>query len=125
MDFLTFEQAKQAKLNGLPYPPDNDDCWFGMLFETEQPYYQVAFVGTGQWELFKQHCINNGVWRATPTDLLRAMPPGWALYIDKKTEIRTEWICKDINGTEEFRSFSPCEAVFDAWCSLIDKADHL
>lgn len=127
MDFLTYEQANKAKILGLQYPPETDDAFFGMLFEAKEPSYQYAFVGTGQWELFKQHCLNNGVWRATPVDLLRAMPDGWALYIEERDDIRTRWACLNMeqgvfdvleNGLDKFTGLSPIEAVFSAWLSL-------
>lgn len=124
MDFLTYEQAKQAKEAGLAYPPDSNGQWFGMLFESEKPTFQYAFVGTGQWELFKQHCLDHGVFRATPTDLLRALPDNWALYIEDLNDIYTRWACRNLdqpvydvfeNGSEVFRGNEPCEAVFKAW----------
>lgn len=124
MDFLTYEQAKQAKEKGFAYPPDSNGQWFGMLFESEKPTFQYAFVGTGQWELFKQHCLDHGVFRATPTDLLRAMPDNWALYIEERNDIYTRWACRNLdqpvydvfeNGSEVFRGNEPCEAVFKAW----------
>jgi hypothetical protein len=130
MDFLTYEQAKQAKEKGFFYPPDSNGTYFGMLFESEKPTFQYAFVGTGQWDLFKQHCLDHGVFRATPTDLLRAMPRRWALYIEEKHAMGEEWICQDLSqdvedafevGLNAFRGKSPVEATFKAWSFIQSK----
>ena len=130
MDFLTFEQAKKAKQAGLIQPLAEKDTWFGMLFESEQPTFQYAFVGTGQWELFKQYCIDHGVWRATPTDLLRALPPRWALYIEEKHALGEDWRCLNLDqsvddvfqdGVQIFLAKTPVEAVFRAWLSIYNR----
>ena len=130
MDFITPEQAEFAKNNGLHQPQIEKNTWFGMLFETIEDDFQYAFVGTGQWGLFKQHCIQKSIWRATPTDLLRVMPDNWALYIEERNDIYTRWCCRNLdqpvydvfeNGSEVFRGNGPCEAVFKAWSFIQSK----
>lgn len=129
MDFLPFDKSVYAKKNGLRQPQQEKDIWFGMLFETVDTDFQYAFVGTAQWELFKQHCVDRSAWRPTPTDLLKTLPPRWALFLKEKHDLGEEWACQyldqDItdvfdNGLMIAYDKSPVEAVFKAWL-LVNK----
>lgn len=124
MDFTSFEQGLLLKNLGFKQPDPNKDTWFGMLFESERPTFQYAFVGTGQWELFKQHCMDHGVFRPTPCDILRALNGRWALYIEEKNDIYTRWVCLNLDQPvfeaieevfEKFIGNSPIEAALKAW----------
>lgn len=118
-NYVTPETAKKMKEAGFPQP----DFKFGQLwYETERQDF--AIVGTGKFELFKQHREGELIFAPTATDILRELGDDYALHTEKGS---FKCICTDIfrggvtDGDFDGSHENPAEACYLAWKELKGK----